>query len=604
MSKDVEVLIVGAGPTGLTLACELARYGVSFRIIDKEPHASEKSKALAVHSRSLEVFEDMGIVDRFLTFGLKMRGINIFADSKQIAHMTFDELDGPYSFALTLPQSDTERILMERLAELGAQVERSITLIGMTQGKDCVENHVRNADGQEGIINSRYTVGTDGAHSAVRKALNMDFSGEKYPDLMYLNDVHIEGAINPDEIYVFNSDHGILALFPYGGGRYRIACSMGEEQDQAEALKSVKEPSIDEMQAEVDRRSPYSLVLSEQFWSCGIYLHRRHVKQYRKGNCFLAGDAAHIHSPAGGQGMNTGIQDSYNLAWKLALVTKGKAEDMLLDSYGVERLGIALGVLKMTDFMMKVNTLKNPVAKHLRNTLAPVLTAHEVIQKRMQSSIAELSLNYRESPIVEEHHSSMIDALAHKNDMPNLEDCFAFKNGPQAGDRAPDGFVVAATQGPLRAFKRGDAYFPPSQLAGTTRLFELFQGTKHTLLLFSGDETSNEEIDIFGGIARALTNAYSDLVNVVAIVDSDDSRNKCTPHFEKVLKTHAPEMQQHVMVVEDWEMSCHHKYGAGANCLYLIRPDGYVGFRSQPVAHKLLTKYLERIFDKVQLARI
>ncbi len=604
MSNDIDVLIVGAGPTGLTLACELARHGVSFRIIDKEDHASDKSKALAVHSRTLEVFEDMGIVERFLTFGLKLRGINIFADSKQIAHMTFDELDGPYGFALTLPQSDTERILMERLGELGAQVERSIDLVDVRQQKDSVENRVRKAGGQEEIINSRYTVGSDGAHSTVRKALNLEFSGEKYPDLMYLNDVQIEGAINPDEIYVFNSDHGILALFPYGGGRYRIAAGMGEEHDQAEARTSVKEPSIEEMQAEVDRRCPYRLTLSEQFWSCGIYLHRRHVSQYRKGNCFLSGDAAHIHSPAGGQGMNTGIQDSYNLAWKLALVTKGKAGESLLDSYGVERLGIALGVLKMTDFMMKVNTLKNPVAKHLRNTLAPILTAQEVIQKRVQSSIAELSLNYRESPIVEEHLSSMIEALTKKKDMPHLADCFAFKNGPAAGDRAPDGFVVKEAHGPLRAFKGGDSHLPSSQLEDTTRLYELFQGTKHTLLLFSGDDTSPEEIATFGGIAQTLTTSYPELVKVVAIVDSEESRARCVAGFDKVLKTHAPDMQHNVIVVADWEMSCHHKYGAGANCLYLIRPDGYVGFRSQPADHKLLTRYLERIFDKLQLARV
>lgn len=574
--RNVEVLIVGAGPTGLTLACELARHGVSFRIVDKSAVASTMSKALAVHARSLEVFEDMGIVDKFLTYGLKLKAINVYADSKQIAHMTLDELDSVYSFALSLPQSDTERILMDRLGELGHSVERAMEVVELSQNDNGVDCKVRCAHAGDEVIKTRWLVGCDGAHSAVRKQLKLDFAGTKYPDLMQLGDVEVEGPLVHDELYVLNSEKGLLALFPYGGNRYRLAAVDTEESKRAEdASKELPDPTLEELQAIVDDRSLFPLKLSNMHWSTALYLHRRHVSQYRVGNCFLAGDAAHIHSPAGGQGMNTGIQDSYNLAWKLALVSRGIASDTLLDSYNTERLGIALGVLKLTDFMMKVNTLKNPVAKKLRNTLAPVLTAQEVIQKRARSGIAELSLNYRDSPIVEEHMSPLVETIAPKQDMPSLSDHFQFKNGPEAGDRAPDAYLKPPAV-------KGDEEVEPM------RLHELLHGTKHILLIFSGDETTHEEIDLFKATAANLGKLPDDLIEMIIIVDSEDSKKHCA-QLDTI---------DNVRVFADWEMSSHHRYGAGANCMYLIRPDGYVGFRSQPMDLELLLAYLKRIFDK------
>jgi 2-polyprenyl-6-methoxyphenol hydroxylase-like FAD-dependent oxidoreductase len=568
--QNVDVLIVGAGPTGLTLACELARHGVSFRIIDKTAVASDKSKALAIHARSLEVLEDMGIVDKFLTFGLKLKAVNVFADNKQIAHLALDELDSFYSFTLSLPQSDTERILMERLAELGHSVERSMEVVALTQSNDTVECKVKTASGSEELIRTRWTVGCDGAHSVVRKQLKLDFTGTKYPDLMQLGDVEIHGPLVKDELYVFNSDKGLLALFPYGGNRYRLAAVRGEEDGQSDpGDKDLPHPTLEELQELTDARSLFPLQLSNQHWSTALYLHRRHVSQYKVGNCFLAGDAAHIHSPAGGQGMNTGIQDSYNLAWKLALVAKGIASDTILDSYNSERLGIALGVLKLTDFMMKVNMLKNPVAKKLRNALAPVLTAQEVIQKRARGGISELSLNYRESPIVEEHVTSIVQTLTNKQDMPSLTDHFEFRNGPEAGDRAPDSFLCGGGEEPLR-------------------MHEVFRGTKHVLVLFSGDETSQEEIESFKATAAGIARLPQNLVDMVVVVDSDESKKRCAQ-----LETIA-----NVRVFSDWEKSSHHRYGAGASCMYLIRPDGYVGFRSQPMDLNLLNAYFARIFDR------
>jgi 2-polyprenyl-6-methoxyphenol hydroxylase-like FAD-dependent oxidoreductase len=573
---NVEVLIVGAGPTGLTLACELARHGVSFRIVDKNAVASDLSKALAVHARTLEVFEDMGIVDRFLTFGLKLKAINIYADSKQIAHMSLDELDSAYAFALSLPQSETERILMERLAELGHAVERAIEVVEIIQGEYGVESKLKSARNGNETLKTRWVVGCDGAHSIVRKQLKLEFAGTKYPDLLQLGDVEINGPLVHDELYVLNSDNGLIALFPYGGNRYRLAAM--DLDDSVQDEKTLPDPTLEELQALVDQRSLFPLKLSNMHWSSALYLHRRHVSHYRVGNCFLAGDAAHIHSPAGGQGMNTGIQDSYNLAWKLALVSRGVSSDIILDSYNSERLGIALGVLKLTDFMMKVNTLKNPVAKRLRNALAPVLTAQEVIQKRARSGIAELSLNYRDSPIVEEHVSSIVESLAPKQDMPSLSDHFAFKNGPEAGDRAPDGFIK-----PVITTK--------SEAGGEEepiRLHELLHGTKHVLLIFSGDETTHEEIDLFKATAASIANLPDNLVETIVIVDSEESKKHCA-QLDTI---------DNFRVLCDWEMSSHHRYGAGASCMYLIRPDGYVGFRSQPIDIELLNAYFRKLFDK------
>jgi 2-polyprenyl-6-methoxyphenol hydroxylase-like FAD-dependent oxidoreductase len=579
---DVDVLIVGAGPTGLTLACELARHWVSFRIIEKDAEPSRKSKALAVHSRSLEVFEDMGIVDRFLAIGLKLKGINVYADNKQIAHLTLDELDSYYSFALTLAQSETERLLSERLNELGGLIERCRELTAIAQQKNGVKATVSSEDGSFETINCRYLVGCDGAHSMVRKKLGVEFEGDRYPQLMHLGDVVVSGLPREDEIYVFNSQPGLVAFFPYGKGRYRVAASMTEGEpevkEQAESgAVSIRNPTLEELQDAADRRCPYKVKLSDFDWSAALYIHCRHVTHYRVGNAFLAGDAAHIHSPAGGQGMNTGIQDSYNLAWKLGLVVKGVSSDTILDTYEHERLGIALGVLRMTDFMMKVNTLKNPVAKHLRNALAPVLTAQEVVQRRVKNEIAELSLNYRDSPIVSEHTSPVVQSLVKTGDMPDLIDCLQFKNGPEPGERAPDGFLI----------RSGSS----SEGIESDRLFELLRGVRHVLLLFSGDETSKQEISTFKAFAQKMRTDYRDLVKTIIIVDSHESLLRC--------KSEIAESEDGVMVRQDFEMSCHHKYGAGANCLYLVRPDGYVGFRSQPIDLKQLQDYLAFIFDRL-----
>jgi len=562
---DLDVLVVGGGPTGLTMAIQLARQGVNFRVIDKYKEPSDKSKALGVHSRTLEILDDFGVIDEFLASGVEVNIINVFADGKRIAHLTLDELDSPFPFALCLPQSRTEELLRKLLGSFGKSVEHSLELVEMEQLSDRVIATIIDADGNRQEISCRYLVGCDGSHSKVRHLLGLDFEGEQYPETFLLADVSVEGDIAENEINVFNNGDGLLAIFPYGNNRYRIVGDIGE------TAPSEKEPDLAEVQKVVDERCPTKLSLGDPRWIAAFAIHRRHVNRYRVGRVFIAGDAAHIHSPAGGQGMNTGIQDACNLAWKLALALSGRVSEDFLESYNDERLAIALGVLKMTDFMMKVNTTRNPVAKHLRNKIAPLLSAQEVIQERMRNSISEHSLNYRKSAIVAEHAPSLIDSvvppLKDLKDSHGLTGYMEFHRGPRAGDLAPDAFVESRKE------------------TSPERLYPLLAGTRHNLLVLAGREPSRESLEKAAALIKSIDSDYGDIIDWHVIVDSHED-----------LDSLASLLNDESRIATDWDHSVKHKYGADSACLYLIRPDGYIAFRSQPLDESTLRGYLNQHF--------
>lgn len=562
---DLDVLVVGAGPTGLTLAIQLARQGVDFRIIDRYKEPSDKSKALAVHSRTMEILDEFGITDEFIASGVEVNVINIFADGKRIAHLTLDELDSPFPFALCLPQSRTEQLLREHLFDLGKEVEHSRELVEMEQIGDRVIATITDADGNRQEISSRYLVGCDGAHSKVRHILGLEFEGEQYPETFLLGDVSVQGDIAENEINVFNNGDGLLAFFPYGNDRFRVVGDIGDGEPRR------ADPDLAELQKVVDERCPQKLTLGEPLWMAAFAIHRRHVNRYRVGRVFIAGDAAHIHSPAGGQGMNTGMQDSCNLAWKLALALSGRVSDEFLESYNDERLAIALGVLKMTDFMMKVNTTRNPVAKHLRNKIAPLLSAQEVIQERMRNTLSEHSLNYRKSAIVDEHVPSLIDSvvppLKDLQDSHGLTGYMEFHRGPRAGDLAPDAFVESRRE------------------TSPERLYPLLSGIKHKLLVLAGREPSRDCLERAAALIKSIDSDYGDIIDCHVVVDSHDDRG-CL----------AGMLADESRIATDWDHSVKHKYGADSACLYLIRPDGYIAFRSQPLDESTLRGYLNQHF--------
>ena len=389
------VLIVGAGPVGLTMACELVRYGVPVRIVDRAAQRTDKSKALVVWSRTLELLERGIGAAPFVEAGFKAHAVNFVAGDRPVGRITMDSVRGPYPFVLMLPQSETERLLEERLSGLGAAVGREVEFVSFTQVEQGVEAVLRHPDGRMESLSAAWLVGCDGAHSLVRRTVGAAFAGETLDSDWVLADVHLRGYPSPDtETTVYWHRDGVLVVFPISPGRYRVVANL-----PASGALHPPAPTLDEVQAVLDRRGPQGLVAFDPIWLAAFRINDRKVADYRHGCVFLAGDAAHIHSPAGGQGMNTGMQDAFNLAWKLALVVRGACGEQLLDSYSPERSAIGDEVLAATGRLTALATLRNPVAQGVRNLVAHALLGLAPVQHALADTVTEVSIGYPRSPL-------------------------------------------------------------------------------------------------------------------------------------------------------------------------------------------------------------
>ena len=377
------------------MAAELVRYGVPVRIVEKAAERTDKSKALVIWSRTLELL-DRGIgAAPFIEAGFKAHAFNFFSGEQRIGRVDMDSVQGPYPYALMLPQSETERLLEKRLQDLGAPVEREVELISFTQTETDIEAILRHADGREEILSAAWLVGCDGAHSLVRHALGATFAGETLDSDWMLADVHMRGYPSPDtETSVYWHRDGVLVLFPISPGRYRVVANLPPSDAEHPAA-----PTLEQVQAVIDRRGTPGMVAFDPIWLTSFRINDRKIADYRRGRIFLAGDAAHIHSPAGGQGMNTGMQDAFNLAWKLALVVHGTCNEELLDSYSQERSAVGDEVLKATARLTTLGTLRNPVAQGVRNLLGHLLLGLTAVQHAIADNITEVSLGYPHSAL-------------------------------------------------------------------------------------------------------------------------------------------------------------------------------------------------------------
>jgi 2-polyprenyl-6-methoxyphenol hydroxylase-like FAD-dependent oxidoreductase len=402
------VLVVGAGPVGLTAAAELARYGVPVRIIDKSPEATETSKALVVWSRTLELMDRMGCTDAFLTAGVHAKGAAMHHGGTVLGRTTFDAIPSRYNFACMVPQSDTERLLTEHLGRFGVVIERRVELLGFTQADGSVTCRLQHPDGRIEELDTPWLVGCDGAHSTVRHGLDLQFDGYMMDDDWILADVRLEGPGTPpaDEIGVFFHDDGPFVIFPMPAGRARVIATVGK----ADGQQSRPEPTLGEVQALIDARTGGGFQATDPVWLSGFRINERKVKRYRDGRVLLAGDAAHVHSPAGGQGMNTGMQDAINLAWKLALVTRGRASPSLLDTYSSERTAIGDLVLRNAARLTDMATLSNPAAQLLRNAAVHVMLGFDAVKHRMAEAMSETDIAYPKSALsVGPHAGARLD---------------------------------------------------------------------------------------------------------------------------------------------------------------------------------------------------
>jgi 2-polyprenyl-6-methoxyphenol hydroxylase-like FAD-dependent oxidoreductase len=450
------VLIVGAGPVGLTMALELARYGVPVRIIDKVQDAEHTPRAVAVWPRTLELLDRSGATADLIPFGNKVTVANLLSGGRPVAALSLDQVPSPYPFVLMVPQYDTETVLRRHLARHGVAPDLGIELLDIEQEADGVSAGLRGSDGAESTERFAFLVACDGAHSVVRHSLGLDFKGDTMGLDWTQGDFHLSGyPFPPSQMSIFCHEDGPMLFFPMGPDRARIITSLGP---------TTGKPAVpldqDAFQKVLDARGPGGITLTGTVWISAFHINERQVDSYRSGRVFLAGDAAHIHSPAGGQGMNTGMQDAINLAWKLALVSRGIATaPALLDSYDIERRPVGAQVIAASGRMTRMATLANPILEHLRDVAVHLLLGLASVQRAMSGLMAEVSVGYPHSPL----------------------------NGPSRGD-APAGSRVRPVEGEV-PFGAGDTpLFAACGGAGAAELASRFPRLVEALPRSSGVE--------------------------------------------------------------------------------------------------------------------
>lgn len=449
MSNRVEVLIVGAGPVGLRAALALAQAKIPIRIIDRLPTATDQSRAAVLHVRTLEHFERLGIVEDFLGAGVKIHGASIYGPGNVLLiRPSFDHLPTHFPFMLGLEQFKTEALLTNRLKEADIEVERGVELLSFSDTGEQVSARLKQRDGTETTETVEYLLGADGGHSTVRSGLGLKLEGETLDATWITADVKIHWDREPSEAVALLSEDGIAFIAAMNDDRWRVIVT-SPELTHEQAQKA----SLEDVQNLVNECFRTNVSLYDPVWISAFGINTRMAPTMSRGRVFLAGDAAHVHSPVGGQGMNTGIQDALNLVWKLGLVLQGLAKPALLTSYDAERHYNAKRLLSRIGPATKMANLRNPVAIEVRNQVIHVL-GHLGVSRAMPQVMSMLNVAYPESPIITESHTSWLS------------------RGPRSGERAPDaeGLLVSNHNEPQR-------------------LFALWSGdSRHQLLVFGAEK--------------------------------------------------------------------------------------------------------------------
>lgn len=393
LPTETEVAIVGAGPTGLTLATQLRMAGIDHVLVDRLTEGANESRAAVVHARTMEVLSELDVTDTMIAHGIITKRLGVYHQGRQLGSVDLSHLPTEFPYALAIPQNQTEAILLGRLTELGGQVHRPYEVVGLDTDDSGVRVAVRAPDapdapdGATSEIRARYVAGADGAHSTVRALAGIEFVGGDYHELFVLADARMSG-VPDDEIQLYLSPDGIVVLVPLPGGRQRIIVTVGQRSPTEHRVDQVPEhPGLAYIQSVLNQRVPGATV-SDAVWTSRFRVHHRLAERYRAGRVALAGDAAHVHSPAGGQGMNIGIQDASALGHALRAALGGDAT--ALDRYQENRCPVAEDVVRFTDRLTRMATLHAKPAAELRDVAAMALLNIPMVRNKLARTIAEL----------------------------------------------------------------------------------------------------------------------------------------------------------------------------------------------------------------------
>jgi 2-polyprenyl-6-methoxyphenol hydroxylase-like FAD-dependent oxidoreductase len=411
--KELPILIVGAGPTGLAAAVELSRFGIGVRVVEKAPEPSTTSRALGVQARTIELLCPRGVGDEMLRLGNRARATALYACGEKLAAIELHRMPSEFNYVLLLAQSETERLLTEQLTRQGGKVERGVELVTMSQGGDDVGAVLRSGDGTEEVVRASFVIAADGSHSAIRKMLGLPFTGRALTQNYVLGDLFLAGDIAEDELSIFLARNGFLAIFPMGDGRFRFMAT-----DPDGITGDAGDPTLDDIQCLYDRVAHFPAQLYNLNWSSRFRINSRHMTSLRAGRVFFGGDAAHVHSPAGGQGMNAGIQDMINLSWKLAMVQKGRAKPELLDTYQTDRLPVVRGLVRMTERATRVFNSTNPMMHVALTRLVPFVLTPSSVQNKAAARLGQVAASYRKCSIAK--GGGRIGSLHAGDRVPNL----------------------------------------------------------------------------------------------------------------------------------------------------------------------------------------
>lgn len=544
----IDVLIIGAGPTGLTAAMELTRRGVTVRLVEKDQARSPYSRAMAVHARTLELLElsSAKLADDFVREGYTSPGVNLSAGADHPVVSDFSDLDTRYPYLLIVPQARTEELLEARLTALGQVIERGIALRDLTQDTDHVDARLERADGQTEHVEAGYVLGCDGAHSTVRRSLGLPFRGKGYAWTAFLGDVKLDGEVAKDGPTQFSNERGLALVFPFQDGYSRVMTIDAAYQNSS----AHQDLTLDELQDSVNDLLPTPTRLSDPRWLTRWSAQLRQIPQYRVRRVFLAGDAAHIHSPAGGQGLNTGVQDAYNLAWKLALVLHGQAPVTLLDTYQAERHPVGQQVMRTSDLLLRTALLTNTALRRGRNIAMRTLVPLPPLQHLITENLSGLGITYR-----------------CKHPLAELRTVLSGSHALQAGDRIPNLELKPALL--------------TDETSTSLDLYEMVRLAAYSLFIAVAPAYFEQDQRLILHLLERVKQSAGETIKPYVV-------------FEQGSEAVARKIDAHVAsTFIDFKQQFRHKLGTHHGSIVLARPDGYVALHV-PGLHQ------ERFFSELQ----